>query len=967
MTVQMDRSSAPSSREVVQRLLKKNIELENGLRKSAQSKVPSDPNAWLQMRENYETIILEDHDFSEKHDVEYALWQLHYRRIDEFRQHINAATSAGSNASSGGKVLVRPDKVKKIRSVFKSFLMEATGFYHDLILKVRAKYGLPNEGTENEIVLSKDEKKLAEIKKGLMSCHRCLIYLGDLARYKGLYGEGDSISRDYGAASSYYMQAASLCPSSGNPHHQLAILASYSGDELMAVYRYFRSLAVEIPFSTARDNLIIAFEKNRQSYSQLPSNTKMTSVRSSPVRSNGRGRGRGRGDAKLHVQDMKVETAPTKEHELTIPEVFKAFSIRFVRLHGILFTRTSLEIFEELFSALINDLKLLLSSGPELEFNFGTDAAENALVTLRLIAIMIFTVHNVKRESENQSYAEILQRSVLLQNAFTAAFEFAGYILKRCMELQDAASSFLLPSILVFIEWLACHPDIAAGTDVGEKQAGARSFFWNQCVQFMNKLILTGLASVDGDEDETCFSDMSRYDEGETENRLALWEDFELRGFSPLMPAHIILNFSRKHAYGNDGGKDKISRVRRILAAGRALASIVSVDHQKIFIDPRLKKFVLGTEPLSFGGHMDPTLSSALDSTLMKEGKQTENVAELGLELSMSNLGVAQTKAQLYIDGDEEEEEIVFKPTVPEKIPDATASVPSAFNLVNLVQASSGGNWMANAQHPSAPFDGVQMSAVSNGNFALHPSATTASQLPLQYVNSDTSRWLMKQQALLSDGLMNMNISGNGYLNKQVLQECPTSLQPTLYSPGFHPSFNLNAHSTLSNQTNSPKIVFSSPLDTLVSSGAALPSLRKNPVSRPVRHLGPPPGFTHISSKKQNEAISNYFPKEHQPEIDDYSWLDGYQSSSTKGMGMDNSLNEITHRDLYANVSSTTAFTNVSSFPFPGKQVSSVQSHAVDEQKRLDFQLFEQLKAHSGQNFEQSSPQPGLLPEHRQA
>lgn len=180
------------------------------------------------MRENYETMILEDHDFSEKHDIEFVLWQLHYRRIEEFRQHINAAVSAGSNASSGGKVLVRPDKIKKLRSVFRSFLTEATGFYHDLILKIRAKYGLPlsyfNEGIETEIVLTKDEKKSADMKKGLMSCHRCLIYLGDLARYKGLYGEGDSVSCDYAAASSYYMQASSLCPFSGNPHHQVLIM-----------------------------------------------------------------------------------------------------------------------------------------------------------------------------------------------------------------------------------------------------------------------------------------------------------------------------------------------------------------------------------------------------------------------------------------------------------------------------------------------------------------------------------------------------------------------------------------------------------------------------------------------------------------------------------------------------------------------------------------------------------------------
>ena len=38
-------------------------------------------------------------------------------------------------------------------------------------------------------------------------------------------------------------------------------MASYSGDELVAIYRYFRSLALDNPFTTARENLIVAFEK----------------------------------------------------------------------------------------------------------------------------------------------------------------------------------------------------------------------------------------------------------------------------------------------------------------------------------------------------------------------------------------------------------------------------------------------------------------------------------------------------------------------------------------------------------------------------------------------------------------------------------------------------------------------------------------------------------------------------------
>ena len=202
-----------------------NIELETTLRKFAKSRVPSDPNTWFQIRENYEAIILEDHDFSEKHDIELALWQLHYRRIEEFRSLLNNAKSAGSVTAQGGRAPPRPDSVKKIRSGFKTFLSESTGFYHDLILKIRAKFGLPlgffSDGPESQTSLTKDEKKSAVMRKGLMSCHRSLIYLGDLARYKGSYGEGDSVSREYAAASSYYKQAASLCPSSGNPHHQV--------------------------------------------------------------------------------------------------------------------------------------------------------------------------------------------------------------------------------------------------------------------------------------------------------------------------------------------------------------------------------------------------------------------------------------------------------------------------------------------------------------------------------------------------------------------------------------------------------------------------------------------------------------------------------------------------------------------------------------------------------------------------
>ncbi|KAF0932616.1 hypothetical protein E2562_010488, partial [Oryza meyeriana var. granulata] len=661
MTVPMDKATAsPSPRELAQRLLKKNAEHESRLRRSAQSKVPSDPNIWFQMRENYEKIILADHDFSEKHEIEYLLWQLHYKRIEEFRAHIIAA----------GKNNVNPDRIKRIRSSVRSFLSEATGFYHDLMLKIRSTYGLPlgyfSEGPDSSAVPDKDEKKMVGVKKGLLSCYRCLIYLGDLTRYKGLYVDADYANREYAAASIYYKEAASLCPSNGNPHHQLAILASYAGDEVTAIYRYFRSLAVDNPFSAARENLILAFDKfhmqNHEIYAQLSGNNKAPTGRSLPSRPVGRARGRG--ETRFQPKGPSTEEI-SKDRKYSIPEILKAFYIRFVRLNGILFTRTSLEIFGELSATVISDLQILLSSGPHEELNFGVEAAENALSVVKLVAILIFTVHNANKDADNQSYAEIVQRRVVLQNAFTTAFEFVGYILKRCEELHDIASSIYLPAILVFIEWLACHPDFVGGSEMDEKQAEARLFFWNQCMSFMNKLILTGLARVDGDDDETCFFDMGMYEEGETGNRVALWEDVELRGFSPLVPAQVILDFSNKHVFGSDGStKEKKARVERILAAGKAVLNFVQIDQLRIYFDASSKKFLMASEPPCFESSA-PLVGSSNAHTTNHIEQEPEVSSKIGSDAEY--LGVLQSKAQLCPDGDDDEE-IVFKPPVSEKL-----------------------------------------------------------------------------------------------------------------------------------------------------------------------------------------------------------------------------------------------------------------------------------------------------------
>ncbi|GMI89046.1 hypothetical protein like AT5G19400 [Hibiscus trionum] len=937
MIVQMDKMSAPSSRERAQRLYEKNIELENNRQRSAHARVSLDPNAWQQMRENYEAIILEDHAFSEQHNIEYALWQLHYKRIEELRaQNSAASASAGSNASQGVKVPQRPDRLTKIRLQFKTFLSEATGFYHDLILKIRAKYGLPfgcfSDDSESRAVMEKDGKKSADIKKGLVSCHRCLIYLGDLARYKGLYGDGDSKSREYAAASTYYLQAASIWPSSGNPHHQLAILASYSGDELLAVYRYFRSLAVDSPFLTARDNLIVAFEKNRRNFLQLPGDVKTPSVKAHGLRLSGKGRMKD--EARLESKDANMESSTGKEKVSGVLDTYKLFCIRFVRLNGILFTRTSMETFADVLALVSNDLRVLLSSGPEEELNFVTDAAENTLLCIRLVSILIFTVHNLKRESEGQTYAEIVQRAALLQNAFTAVFELMGHVIERCSQLQDVSSSYSLPAIMVFVEWLACYPDVAAADcDADEKQSIARSYFWKHCISLLNKILSIRQMCVDGYEDETGLFNMSKY-EVETENHLALSEDNELRGFLPLAPAHTILDFSRNHSFVSNSDKEKKVRVKRILAAGKALTNAMKVDQKTVYFDSKAKKFFIGVEPSK-----DVTLSSSALPATNCVGHETPSE-----KYAAANVGNVQRpilQPEMAGEEDDDDEVIVFQPAVSEKRTEVIGSKCPPSESLKLSQSSSADDLKFYGSTMSSPLDSLN----HHNTFGASPIPVSAESILPQYLVNSVNGLTMLE---------------NGHSTKRDMQEnvglshsaTPIAIQQPITTGGMYYS-----------QIKVPETVMPYRIDPMVSprvTGDALATkttsvsqvdTRRNPISRPVRHLGPPPGFSPAPLKPPSEPVTT--SDLDNPLMDDYRWLDGYQLSLLKSSGIDGFLNYASHADtLYVNNSSN-GVTGTVGFPFPGKQVPMVQFQTEKHKGWPDYNTLEHLKIQHEQKLQQ--------------
>ncbi|KAH0861135.1 hypothetical protein HID58_089402 [Brassica napus] len=154
-----------------------------------------------------------------------------------------------------------------------------------------------------------DGKKIAEVQKGF---------------------EGDSKNREHAAASS------------GNPHHQwLSVIER--------LYSHFLSTNTSLSLlSRIVPNLF-------------------TAPKDSSRRPTGKRRGKG-GD-----KDADVVAVPEKDKVTSADEMLKAFCVKFVRLNGILFTRTSLETFSDVLGSTSSSLRDLIWSSLTEDMIFCVD------------------------------------------------------------------------------------------------------------------------------------------------------------------------------------------------------------------------------------------------------------------------------------------------------------------------------------------------------------------------------------------------------------------------------------------------------------------------------------------------------------------------------------------------------------------------------------------------------------------
>lgn len=186
----------------------------------------------------YKSVLLSDVQYALDNKVELELWNNVFKEhIDNFRLKI--------------KEKKMNNEKNDIQAKLSLFLDVSTGFYFQLLQEFCDTYDLdlPYHGKASQLgILSKSKKgdgTKPKINACLYVCQDCLVHLGDLARYRN----------DLQQAQTFYTLASKVLPGNGQPYNQLAILSSAKGNNLQAVFYYYKSISVPNPFPAASSNL----------------------------------------------------------------------------------------------------------------------------------------------------------------------------------------------------------------------------------------------------------------------------------------------------------------------------------------------------------------------------------------------------------------------------------------------------------------------------------------------------------------------------------------------------------------------------------------------------------------------------------------------------------------------------------------------------------------------------------------
>ncbi|KAK4143692.1 uncharacterized protein C8A04DRAFT_12200 [Dichotomopilus funicola] len=182
--------------------------------------------------------------------AEEALWGTHNSITKSYRKAL-------SKIQGPNHIVAR----RKMDRLFTHYLKTAQYFYRGYLQRICARYqmtdlqriarraDLEEMPVPDEDKVDAEAKKLDEVVR--TSCHKTLIYLGDLARYRTTRGKEPK----WDNALAYYLLADELMPDLGHGHHQCSVIYCETGDHFEVVYHLYRSLACATPHPNALMNL----------------------------------------------------------------------------------------------------------------------------------------------------------------------------------------------------------------------------------------------------------------------------------------------------------------------------------------------------------------------------------------------------------------------------------------------------------------------------------------------------------------------------------------------------------------------------------------------------------------------------------------------------------------------------------------------------------------------------------------
>uniref|UniRef100_A0A7S3UEX9 DNA/RNA-binding domain-containing protein n=1 Tax=Picocystis salinarum TaxID=88271 RepID=A0A7S3UEX9_9CHLO len=434
-----------------------------------------DGKARRRMRTACVELLLADLSYAETKDVETRLW----------RRGCNASKDVLRRKMKECLEQDKMEEAEKHRKDMLELLEDARKTYRCLVALLQRVYGdvkAPG-GEESGVHVEKDllEKHEAPEETVRRTCATCLLRLGDLARYEVEIDETNLPEKNWNEAETWYRSATKVWPHAGNAHNQMAVLAVYREQPVVACYHYLRSLAVKELFFTAKDNLALFFGKEA---------------------------------AEHRPNDADNRNEPGK--------IVHRISHTVLQVLGTLYNHAYPEDGDTVLVALRKDLHNITKKRHCKNIEVLQRMEGGSSTLLKMLTCCISMVYWVRTVKGNDKEDPVALYEKFLSKAMTLCFLFG-----RCMA---QSSLFMLPDdsdilagLMILLEWMSTCPDGFLSLGCSVNGVSASQDFYDALVKYLGK----------------CKVECT-YDR----HTVALPEDVELNGFVPLQEIHKALDFN---------------------------------------------------------------------------------------------------------------------------------------------------------------------------------------------------------------------------------------------------------------------------------------------------------------------------------------------------------------------------------------------------------------------------------------